>query len=301
VLSYDEHGHLLKEVKAAFSLAPMPLPPPLPGATPPAGPKPPVLKGTITTEGKLSVDDKLAGQFGLVVAKAEGLSNVARVRVAPRLPYAQDFSKVPENRTPAGWVNTQGKFAVVTLKDGTRALRKNSTIASPLVSRANAYISTPTRAEYTIQADVMGTLVNKRAAVGKGVGGDMPDAGVVASRYTLKLIGNEQTLRLVSWDALPRIDKTIPFEWKPGTWYTLKLTSTIKDGKALVRGKVWERGKEEPKNWTVEVIDPVPNRNGAPALYANATGIIAPAKGSEAFFQNVKVTPNGNAAQTRKP
>ena len=33
----------------------------------------------------------------------------------PALPYTADFSKVPEGRTPAGWVNSQGKFAAVPL------------------------------------------------------------------------------------------------------------------------------------------------------------------------------------------
>jgi hypothetical protein len=158
-------------------------------------------------------------------------------------------------------------------------------------------MAVPTLDEYTIQADVMGTMVNIKADPKdpEKKTGDMPDVGVVASRYTFVLVGNEQVLRLISWDALPRIDKTIAYPWKPNTWYTLKLTSSTKDGKALVRGKVWLRGKEEPKEWTLQVEDPEPNTHGAPALYANATGIIAPAIGSEGFFQNVKVTPNGAA------
>jgi outer membrane protein assembly factor BamB len=308
VRAYDEHGHFIKEVKADFSLAPMPTPPPVPNAPkPPPGPTPPDLKGTITADGKLTVDEKLPSQFGLVVAKSGDLTGVARIRVAPRLPYAQDFAKVPDNRTPGGWVNTQGKFAVITLKDGTKAMKKTATNASPLVARANAYMSVPTLAEYTVQADVMGTMVNVKPAPGgaAGVVGDMPDVGVVASRYTFVLIGNEQVLRLISWDALPRIDKTIKYPWKPDTWYTMKITSTVKDGKAIARGKIWPRGKEEPKEWTLEVEDPEPNTHGAPALYANATGIIAPAIGSEGFFQNVKVTPNaapgGKGEGEKKP
>ncbi len=50
--------------------------------------------------------------FGVVVATADGLTARARVRVVPKLPYTQDFEKVPEGRTPAGWVNSQGKFVV---------------------------------------------------------------------------------------------------------------------------------------------------------------------------------------------
>ncbi|OAI41860.1 hypothetical protein AYO40_02105, partial [Planctomycetaceae bacterium SCGC AG-212-D15] len=300
VREFDGHGHFIKEVKAEFSLAPMPVPPPLPkGPPPPPGPMPPPLKGAITTDGKLTVDDKLAGQFGLVVAKADGLTGVARIRVAPRLPYAQDFSKIPDNRTPAGWVNTQGKFVTVTLEDKSKAMKKTSNNASPLVARANAYITKPTMTGYTIQADAMGTIVNvkKEADDPKKLNGDMPDVGVVANRYTLVLVGNDQALRLICWDAIPRIDKTIKFAWKPKTWYTLKLTCAVKDGKAQVRGKCWPRGEDEPKAWTLEVEDPIGNIEGSAALYANATGIIAPAIGSEAFFQNVKITPNGASGE----
>jgi outer membrane protein assembly factor BamB len=299
VKAYDAHGHFLKDVKAEFSLAPMPVPPPLPkGPPPPPGPPPPVLQGNISSDGKLTVDAKLPSQFGLVVAKADGLTATARIRIAPRLPYAQDFSKVPDNRSPGGWVNTQGKFAVVTLPDKTKALKKTATNASPLVARANAYMTRPTFTDYTIQADVMGTIVNvKKEATGEKINGDMPDVGVVANRYTLVLIGNDQALRLVCWDALPRIDKTMPYPWKPNTWYTQKLTCSVKDGKAIVRGKVWPRGTDEPKKWTIEVEDPIANPEGSAALYANATGIIAPAVGSEAFFQNVKITPNGASGE----
>ena len=52
----------------------------------------------------------------------------------------------------------------------------------------------------------------------------MPEIGVGANRYTLILVGSVQKLRLQSWDALPRIDKTVEYAWKPGVWYTLKLT-----------------------------------------------------------------------------
>src|SRR5207249_5975405 len=112
-------------VEEAWSLEAVltpPAAPPARGRKPPAGAAapaaPPHLKGTIAGDGKLTVDDKTPAQFGTIVAKAEGLSGYARVRVAPRIPYNPDFSKVPEGRTPAGWVNTQGKFAMRKTADG---------------------------------------------------------------------------------------------------------------------------------------------------------------------------------------
>ncbi len=204
------------------------------------------------------------------------------MRVAPLLPYAIDFAKVPLGRTPGGWVNCQGKFAVAKMKDGTVALKKRNDAPSPLVARARTYIGMPDLTDYTIEADMQGT---KRQA-------DMPDMGIAANRYRLALIGNAQQLRLVSWDALPRIDKSIAFAWKPDVWYSMKLTVEVQGDKAIARGKVWPRDQPEPKAWTLTVEDTTPNREGAPALYGNSTGIQEKTPGTEIYYTNVKVTPN---------
>ena len=133
-----------------------------------------------------------------------------------------------------------------TIKDGNKVLAKVNDKFSPLISRGNAYITLPDAKDYTIECDVQGT---RRSA------SDLPDIGVVANRYTLILGGNVQKLRLVSWDALPRIDKTVQFNWKPGVWYRLKLTTDIANGKGVIRGKAWPRDEKEPAEWTVEVSD----------------------------------------------
>ena len=210
------------------------------------------------------------------------LTAETRVRVAPTLPLVADFSKVPEKRFPGGWVNTQGKFEVVML-NGKQVLQKTAINPSPLVARASAYMSVPTLTDYTIEADVMGGKVRN----------DLPDMGVVASRYTLFLYGKGQQLRLVSWDAVPRIDESIVFKWKPDVWYHMKLTVAVQGETAVVRGKVWPRDEAEPKEWTVEVTDPIANKEGSPALYGNALAVEGPEKpGTPIYYDNVKVLPN---------
>jgi hypothetical protein len=124
-------------------------------------------------------------------------------------------------------------------------------------------------------------------------GEDLPDMGVLANRYHLTLEGNTQRLRLVSWEVLPRIDKSIGWSWKPDTWYTLKLSVEPRGKKALVRGKIWERGESEPDGWTVEIEDPVPNEEGSPGLYGNAVGVESEEDpGTPIYYDNVSVTPN---------
>jgi len=273
--AYDEYGNFLREVKAEWSL---PVPPVPKGAKQ----GPPALKGAIA-DGKLAVDAKVPAQQGYVLAKADGLTALARVRVAPQLPYVQDFSKVPDGAVPGGWVNTQGKFLVATLPDGEKVLRKVNDKGSPLIARGNGYIGMPGLKDYTIEADVMGTKV----------GDDLPDMGIVANRYTLVLAGNIQKLRIVSWDALPRIDRTINYPWQPNVWYRLKLTAEVNGDKAVIKGKCWQRGQPEPSEWTVQVSDSRANREGSPALYGYVTGIPNVGPGTDIFYDNVRIKPKG--------
>jgi outer membrane protein assembly factor BamB len=245
-------------------------------------------KETITYQGAtLTVSKALPSQQGLVLFHAGTLGTAtARVRVAPRLPYTQDFEKLPDGTAPPGWVNTQNKFFVATLKDGSKVLRRNNAIPSPLVAQANAYIGLPDMTNYTIEADVMGTKIE----VGKSW--YMPEIGIGANRYTLALWGNYQRLRLTSWEAIPRVDMPMEYRWEPDTWYHLKLTVQVDGDKAIARGKVWKRGEAEPKKWSVEVVDPTPNRSGAPTLYSRITGFVGTNPGNQAYFDNVRIYPN---------
>lgn len=279
---FDENGNFLREVKPKWSLGPMLAPEATIGLPPPPKINPPALKGEITEDGTLTVPAMLQGQFGAVVAEAEGITGRARVRQVGKLPYKQDFKKVPVKAVPGGWVNTQGKFAVRKQGD-VNVLVKLATNPSPLFLYAYAFIGPPSMKNYTIEADVQGT----------DPGPGLPDMGVSAHRYRLELAGATQQLRLTSWDAVPRVDHTIAYPWKAGQWYRLKLTVSVAGGKALVRGKVWLRGAAEPAGWNVQINDPSPVREGSPALYGHA--IAAPgggAGGSEIFYANVAITPN---------
>lgn len=295
VRGFDADGNFVKEVNAEWSL-PAPTPPPGVKANPPA------LKGEITAAGKLTVDAKTPTQGSIVVAKAEGLIGKARVRVVPTLPYFNDFEKVPDGAVPGGWVNTQGKFRVKTV-EGNKVLAKVNDKFSPLISVGNAYITPPTARDYTIECDVFGTQVVTKDD--KGEKNIMnPDIGVVANRYTLMIKGNEDPikLRVVSWDALPRIDKSVNFPWQPNTWYRLKLTTEIADGKGVIKGKAWPRNQKEPAAWMVEVSDAYPVTEGSAALYGYVTGNFDDKPGTEIYYDNVRITPNkagGKAAMQK--
>lgn len=278
--AFDADGNFVKEVNAVWSL-------PAPKGPPGAKAAPPALKGEITTEGKLTVDAKLPSQQSIVVGTFEGIAARARVRVAPRIPYANDFEKVPEGIAPGGWVNAQGKFVIKTI-DGNKVLAKVNDKFSPMISQGNAYITLPSAKDYTIECDVHGTKV----------GSDLPEVGIGANRYTLMLVGSVQKLRLQSWEALPRVDKTVNFKFQPGVWYRLKLTTDIANGKGVIRGKAWQRDEKEPKNWTIEVTDSRPVTEGSATLYGYVTGNFNDKPGTEIYYDNLRITPNQAAGKT---
>jgi hypothetical protein len=77
----------------------------------------------------------------------------------------------------------------------------------------------------------------------------------------------------------------VPFAWDPDTWYRMKLRVEQRaDRTALVQGKVWKTSDPEPAAWTIEKVDRIPHRHGAPGLYGD--GI------SNLYFDNLRVYAN---------
>jgi len=257
---------------------------PLPNKTP-AGAQPPALQGAIAN-GTLTLTP-LPAQQGYVEFDSSGIKARARVRVAAQLPWKQDFEKSPPGSSPGGWVNANGKFVVEKLADGNMVMAKVNNDPRPPLAKANAFITLPDAADYTIQADLMGTQVR----------GGMGDFGLINSRYTLVLDGKtdpesgKRQLRLVSWEARPRITKVMDFDWQPDVWYSVKFSIEHKEKTAVVKGKVWEKGKAEPAAWTIEVEDPNPNRVGSAGVYGYVTNSTATETGANCYYDNISITP----------
>ncbi len=292
--AFDAHGLPLGAVKVDFKLGPMHPPVYPPGITPPPPlpGSPPLLKGKLSAESGEETKLTIAGpapplQFGTVEATLGDLKTHVRVRVAPKLPFAADFSKVPLGRTPAAWVNTQGKFSVIEGPKGVAdhpIFSKRNNNPNILVARANAYIAAPTLSDYTVEVDEYGTRVKT----------DLPDMGCGNCRYEMQLAGNDQKLRVVSWDAQSRIDESIAFPWKPDTWYRMKFKVTPQNGKALIQAKAWARDDKEPEKWSIEVEDAYPNTEGTPFLYGFSVGDVGPKEpGASIYYDNLKIYPNG--------
>ena len=230
------------------------------------------LKGTVEN-GHFTAGRVDAAQGGLVKATVGDISGTASVRIFPPLPWSDTFDSYPPNTLPPTWVNTTLKFSVQEI-NGNKVLTKLTT-GSSLLSRARAYMGPSDWSNYTIESDVFATT--KRRQQG--------DAGVIAQRYVLTLYGNSQMLHLEPWQPETARTKTLPFAWKPDTWYRLKLqVENLPDGKTRARGKAWAVGESEPAAWMIERIDPIPNKQGAPGVFGNGL--------AELYFDNIKVYAN---------
>lgn len=230
------------------------------------------LKGTIEN-GSFTAGNEAAAQAGSVKATVGGVSGTASVRVFPPLPWSETFDSVAVNSAPPAWVSMTMKYGVRD-QNGNKVLAK-LTEGSSLLSRSRAYIGPSDWSNYTVEADVSAT--QKRRQQG--------DAGIIAQRYVLTLYGNSQMLHIEPWQPETARTKSMPFAWKPDTWYRLKLqVDNLPDGKTRARGKAWPASEPEPAAWMIEMIDQIPNRQGAPGIFGNGL--------AELYFDNIKVYAN---------
>ena len=255
VRTFDDKGRRIAETTdAAFTLAGLP--------------------GRIGGDGVLTLGEVQATQVGTVTAKIGELSSVSMLRVGGALPWSEDFESYEVGMAPAAWLGV-GKGATVQELDGGKVLAQPQ--ASRGAPRATILIGPAYLRDYTIQADVRGTKDGRR----------LSDVGLLNSGYTVEIMGAHQRIQVSSWTAERRMAQFFDFDWELGVWYTMKVrVDSEGEGeadKAVIRGKIWRRGEDEPADWTVTVEDPHPIRNGAPGLYTFAPTDFT-------YFDNVRVT-----------
>jgi hypothetical protein len=209
----------------------------------------------------------------LIKATVGSLTGEARARVIPPLPWNETFDSYAVGTVPPHWVSAQAGRFQVSLLDGQKVLEKQPT--DTLFKRMRVFMGPSNWSNYTVESDIR--IPEKRRQMG--------DAGIVAQRYTLVAFGNNQRLEMNSWQ--PEVARAVsaPFEWKPDTWYRLKLrVENTADGKTRIRGKAWAVADPEPDGWLIDRTDPIPNKQGSPGLFADAQFGV--------YFDNFKVTPN---------
>jgi outer membrane protein assembly factor BamB len=226
------------------------------------------LAGTVGADGKYVAPGD--GAAGYVKATVGSLTGQARVRVIPPLPWSYDFDGI--KATPAWWTSN--------LKAMPRELDGSGVLVRPrddtVGRRTKLMMGRPDWSDYTVEADVRGLEMRRQRG----------DVGLINQRYVLMLFGNNQKLELQPWQAANEMTVSVPnLTWELNTWYRMKLrVENRPDGTTLAQGKVWKRDQPEPAKWTIEKVDRIPHRAGAPGLYGD--GI------SDVFFDNFKVYKN---------
>jgi outer membrane protein assembly factor BamB len=237
------------------------------------------VKGLLDTEGKLTIPPGSPLSAGTVEARSGALSAEVRVRVVPEPPLSFDFEGVEDGKPPAGWIGAGGKFAVAAM-DGGKVLKKLS--ADPRFLHGETFFGRSEWRSYTISADVRAT--EKRR--------NLPNIGLVNSRYSLLIMGNTGELRIVGWIPEPRVEAKVKFDLRPDVWYRMRFRVDVEGGKGIARGKAWPRGEAEPEAWSLELEDPAPYPQGSPGLQAYSAGTTARSPGAEVFFDNIEVVRN---------
>ncbi len=230
------------------------------------------LKGSVQG-GRLVIAPDKVGQAGLIKATAGSLTGEARARVIPPLPWNETFESYAAGSVPPHWVSAQAGRMQVSELDGQKVLEKvpNET----LFKRIRVFLGPADWSNYTVEADIR--INEKRRQMG--------DAGIIAQRYTLVAFGNNQRLEMNSWQPETARAASAPYPWKPNTWYRLKLrVENTAEGKTRIRGKAWPAAESEPEAWLIDRIDPIPNKQGSPGLFADAQFGV--------YFDNLKVYPN---------
>ena len=213
------------------------------------------------------------------------LAGIFRGRVLDQLPFNENFetynavinSKIDPGEKfafpPLPWIGARFKWEVREI-DGNKALRK--TLDRVLFQRAMTFIGHPELSNYVMQADVM-TDGNRRIK---------SDVGLVNQRYLIVLKGNANQLEVSSNQE--RLKVSVPYKVKYKTWYTLKSWVDLQsDGTAIVKGKVWPKGEDEPNEWTIEVPHKKGHVKGAPGLFG-----FSPQSQKPVYVDNISIIPS---------
>lgn len=219
-----------------------------------------------------SVTGKHTG--AVVTAKVGDVVGTARLRIFPRTKvWKWDFEGFKPMQVPPTWIRAFVKMKPEKVGD-TTAMRMGPGPARP---SHTVMFGPSTMKNYSIQADVMMKEQKRKLA----------SVGICANRYTFLLNGNDGVCQFVSWPSEWRLSGAengaeAEFIADPDVWYRMKMDVVIKDGKAHLYGKIWERDQPEPEEWTLKVVDPKPNLNGSPGVWSYAL--------ADCYFDNIVIT-----------
>ncbi len=237
----------------------------------------------ISQDGVLTAGEDAKQSAGAIRYSQGGIAGTARGRVVIGDTYTEDFEDFALSQTngdgesfgfpPLPWLGARFRYQVIE-EDGGQVLA--NTLDRVILQRSRTFIGDPEASGYTMQVDVK-TDGNRRIS---------STAGLINQRYAIALVGNWRILEVTSNH--DRLKESVPFAVRPGTWYTLKTRVDVHDdGSGMIRAKAWERGTDEPAEWTIEVAVDDAHVKGSPGLYA-----FSPQSQKRVYFDNLKIYPS---------
>ena len=251
---------------------------------PPAAKVKAKLDADFNDSGMLVAEPNAKLSAGAFKATSGNISGTIRGRILPDLPIMQDFEdfelKIPHENEglvfaypPLPWIGARFKWQIQE-QGGNKVLAK--TLDRVLFQRSTVFIGHPDMRDYTMQLDLMS----------EGGRRGMAEAGVINQRYLVTLKGSHQLMEVSSNHE--RIKQSVPFGWKPKTWYRLKARVSVHDdGSGSIRARAWRRDDPEPDQWMIEVRHNQANLNGSPGLFG-----FSPQSKIRVYLDNIMVTPN---------
>ena len=189
----------------------------------------------------------------------------------PPANYKEDFQNSAEGSMPEQLLVINGTFAVKSEADN----KFLQLPGEPLDTFGFMLGSDETN---SIQSSIRATNTGKR----------FPEFGVGLlgpAGYRLWLQPAVGELQLLKGD---NVKSAKPYEWKPGGWLNLKLQLTKQNNKTTLQGKLWPRGTDEPKDWTITFEDNETEK--PPKGRASVWGI--PYSGTPLDFDDIAISKN---------
>ena len=218
---------------------------------------------------------------GAIQVSYEGLTAITRGRILQALPYREDFQDgytlnqvasdgISFSYPPLPWLGARMRWQVQDL-GGERVA--GNTLDRVLFQRAINFVGSWKDSDYIVEMDAK---VDGNRRIKSTI-------GVINQRYIFALVGNANTLQVVS--NYDRFERSVPFPIEANRWYRIKTQIDLQDdGSGLIRAKAWPREEPEPDEWNLEEIHTKPHRQGAAGIYA-----LSPQSKKKVYFDNLNI------------
>ena len=190
------------------------------------------------------------------------------VTAASAEPVKIDFEEYEKDSEPDDLFVIEGTFTVIE-EDESKVLRLEP---QPL-SESGIIFGKSMKGAGEVSAEIKSTR-KRRSTPRFGIGLH----GI--SGYRLRVVPAKKKVELVKSE---EVVKTAAFDWASGEWTNLRLVIEGADEKWIVKGWVWAKGKEAPKEPTISLESDKKPGQGKASIWGT------PYAGTPIFFDNIRI------------